>query len=279
VGGFYFLVIKLAQLLDLVQKCDAKRPCSLCILAERISECVYHDQENPQPADTRSSHGTEDHQSGRRFGGVAQLKIHTIISICSPAELSSTTSPSDITQAVGYEPTVLRTPEVDQAQHGHSSGLSLVCRNLFEQNIPWDSNLSISIFSSFPSLSSVIPPQPWIPLSFLGDEKLQVQFSEIDATDLDMRSYVPEQEVISHKLTLGRQSVVGSASAGQVRGPVHPQKNGGFHTWGSVGYSVEPWHCERGSCPRNVVLFGCQGHTHHAEILCEAGPNSVGMPC
>jgi len=219
----------------------------------------------------------EDHQSGRHFGGVAPLKIPTIISICSPAKLSSTTSPSDVTRAVGYEPTVLQTPEVDQAQNSHSSGLSLIRRNSFERDIPWDSNPSISIFSSF--LSSAIPPQPWIPLSFLGDEKLQVWFSEIDATDLDMRSYVPEQEVISHKLTLGRQSVVGSASAGQVRGPVHLQKNGVFHTWGSVGYGVGPRHRKRGSRPRNVVLSRCQGHPHHAEILCEAGPNSVGMPC
>ena len=43
-----------------------------------------------------------------------------------------------------------------------------------------------------------------------------------------MRSYVPEQEVISHKLTLGRQSVVGSVSADQVEGPVHPQKMEAF---------------------------------------------------
>jgi len=193
-GNFHFLVIESAQLLDLVQKCDAKRPCSSCILAERISECVYHDQENPQSADIRSSQGTEDHQD--------PLSVPTIISIGSPAELSPITSTFDVTRAVGYEPTVPRTFEVDQAQHGHSSGLSLVRRNSFERDIPWDSNPSISIFSSF--LPSEIPPQPWIPLSFLGEEKLQVQFSEIDATDLDMRSYVSEQESIDRKLTLRR---------------------------------------------------------------------------
>ena len=115
---------------------------------EDLRVCIP-DRENPQSADIRSSHGTEDHQSGRRFGGVASLKVPMIISICLPAELSSTTSPSDVTRAVGYEPTVLRTPEVDQAQRGHSSGLSLVRRNSFERDIPWDSNPSILSFHPF----------------------------------------------------------------------------------------------------------------------------------
>ncbi|KAF9643913.1 hypothetical protein BDM02DRAFT_3132089 [Thelephora ganbajun] len=49
-----------------------------------------------------------------------------------------------------------------------------------------DANPSISIFSSF--LPPTIPLEPWIPLSFLGEDKLQVQMSDVDATDLDMRS-------------------------------------------------------------------------------------------
>ena len=197
-GDFRFLVTESAQPLGLVQKCDAKRPCSPCILAERISECVY-DQENPQSADTRSSHGADDRQSGQQFVGAVPLKIPTIISIGSPAELSSTPSTSDVTPAVAHEPTILRTFEVDRVQHSHSSGLALVRRNSLEQDIPWDSNPSISIFSSF--LPSTILPEPWVPLSFLGEARLQVQFSETDVTDLDMRSYVPEREAIDHSLT------------------------------------------------------------------------------
>jgi len=91
----------------------------------------------------------------------------------------------------------MRTLEADHVPHGHSSGLALVRRKSFEQDIPWDSNPSISIFSSFSP--SIIPPEPWIPLSFLGEERLQVQFSEV--TDLDMRSYVLEQYSIDRKLT------------------------------------------------------------------------------
>ena len=183
------------------QKCDAKRPCSTCILAERISECVYHDQKTPQSAKiVRPSHGADDHQSGKHFGDVDPLKIPTIISFDSPAELSSTTSTSDDTWAVADEPIDLRTFEADRVPHGHSSGFALVRRNSFERDIPRDSNPSISIFSSFSP--SIIPPEPWIPLSFLGEERLQVQFSETDVTDLDMRSYVPERYSIDRKLTL-----------------------------------------------------------------------------
>lgn len=64
-------------------------------------------------------------------------------------------------------------------------GLILVRRNSFERSISLDSNPSISIISSF--LHPIIPSEPWIPLSFLGEERLQVQFHETGATDLDMK--------------------------------------------------------------------------------------------
>ena len=159
-----------------MQKCDAKRPCSTCVLAERISECVYHDQ----------VHSADDRQSGQHPGDAEPHKIPTVISIGSPVELNPAVSDEAVTQVVAYEPTALRTFVADRAPHGRSSGLTLVLRNSFEQRIPLDSNPSISIFSSL--LPSTIPVEPWISLSFLGEEKLQVQFSETDATDLDMRS-------------------------------------------------------------------------------------------
>ena len=64
-------------------------------------------------------------------------------------------------------------------------GLTIVRRNPFEQRISLDSNPSVSIISSF--LHPTIPSEPWIPLSFLGEEKLQVHFCEAGATDLDMK--------------------------------------------------------------------------------------------
>jgi len=63
--------------------------------------------------------------------------------------------------------------------------LALVRRNSFEQSVSLHLNSSISIISSF--LRPTIPPEPWIPLSFLGEDKLQVQFHESGATDLDMK--------------------------------------------------------------------------------------------
>jgi len=74
----------------------------------------------------------------------------------------------------------------------NAPGLIIVRRNPFEQRISLDSNPSISIISSF--LRPTIPSEPWIPLSFLGEEKLQVQFCEAGATDLDMKLCVFDWE-------------------------------------------------------------------------------------
>jgi len=83
-------------------------------------------------------------------------------------------------------------PTGDRIPPRTSSGLVLVRRNSLGQRISLDSNPSISIASSF--IPPIIPPEPRIPLSFLGEEKLQVQYSETEATDLDLRLCVPEWE-------------------------------------------------------------------------------------
>jgi len=70
--------------------------------------------------------------------------------------------------------------------------LALVRRNSFEQTVSPHPNPSISIISSF--LRPTIPPEPWIPLSFLGEDKLQVRFHESGATDLDMKLCVLNQK-------------------------------------------------------------------------------------
>ena len=63
-------------------------------------------------------------------------------------------------------------------------------RNQLGQRVSLDTSSSISTVPSFSLLT--IPPEQWIPLSFLGEERLQAQFSEAAATDLDMKSCVSE---------------------------------------------------------------------------------------
>ena len=89
-------------------------------------------------------------------------------------------------------------------------GLTIVRRNPFEQRISLDSNPYISIISSF--LRPTIPSEPWIPLSFLGEEKLQVQFCEAGATDMDMKLCVFDWKSSVLNSPSRCQSVVGPAS-------------------------------------------------------------------
>jgi len=95
----------------------------------------------------------------------------------------------------------LQALKVAQPPNSRSSGLVHVRRNSFGQRISSDMSPSISVLSSF--LLPTIPPELQMPLSFLGGDRLQIQISDIDATDLDMRSYVLEWESADHKLTLG----------------------------------------------------------------------------
>ncbi|KAF9643480.1 hypothetical protein BDM02DRAFT_3191569 [Thelephora ganbajun] len=136
------------------KKCDAKRPCTACTLTGSASECAYDDQRRPYSTGIYSLYNAKRHLSGRQLTGADH---------------------------VTDEPSALQ-----QVPHGRPSGLVVVRRNSFEQRISIDTNPSISILSSF--FLPTIPPEPWIPLSFLGEDKLQVQVSDVDATDLDMRS-------------------------------------------------------------------------------------------
>jgi hypothetical protein len=174
----------------MIQKCDAKRPCTTCALANSISECVYDDEKRSHPAGIYLKRRTDGHLSGQHLGGADPVEIPTVISTHSPAESNPIPSTSNATRVVTYEPSSPQAFRADQVPHGHSSGVVLARRNSFERQIPLDSNPSISIFSSF--LPSTIPPELRIPLSFLGGERLQVQTFEIDAIDLDMRWCVLE---------------------------------------------------------------------------------------
>ena len=103
----------------------------------------------------------------------------------------------NVTRVAAYNPSDL---QVFRTDHGHSLGLARVRRNSFDQ-IPHGSGLSIPVLSSFPP--PTVPPELRIPLSFLEEERLQFQISDIAASDLDMRSCVLEQKSTDHELTLG----------------------------------------------------------------------------
>jgi len=141
-----------------VQKCDARRPCTTCIRAGCTLECVY-DEKDPQSVGTYHSNNPDSPLSGNRLGD---------------------TDPTAAPKVISAAPRTLKAGEAPRPP-----GLTLVRRNSFEQSISLDSNPSISIMSSF--LRPTIPSEPWIPLSFLGEEKLQVQFQETGATDMDMK--------------------------------------------------------------------------------------------
>lgn len=134
------------------------------------------------------SHSADGHLSGQRLGDTGPAEISNVTPAHLPAELNPIPSTSDATRAATYAPSVLRVFKADRVPRGRSLGLALIRRNSLERRVSLDLNPSISIVSSF--LLPTIPPELRIPLSFLGEEKLQVQFSETDATDLDMRGCV-----------------------------------------------------------------------------------------
>ena len=168
------------QLPDLVQKCDAKRPCTRCVEAESASECVYDDRIRSLP------HSTVGPLSGK--ADPAQLPALTPLTddVLPPAKPDLRPPVSHAAHVVTYDLAVLQEFEPVRVPRGQSSGLVPFRRNPPERHLSQDTNPSISIISSF--LSPEIPPKPRVPLSFLGEERLQV--SDADTTDIDMRSYV-----------------------------------------------------------------------------------------
>ena len=103
-----------------------------------------------------------------------------------PAEPDLPPPTSDATQVVTYELAALQTFEAVQVPRGHSPGLAPFRSNSRERHLSSGTNPPISIISSFLPLE--IPPKLQIPLSFLGEERLQV--SDAHTTDIDMRSCV-----------------------------------------------------------------------------------------
>jgi len=190
-----------------MQKCDAKRPCARCILAGSTSECAY-EEKRPRPAFKYSLYSTDGHLPGQPPGGADPVSEIPAVPptyspiddvVISPTKLNPVPSYPDTMEVVTNNSATLQILDADQVPHERSSGLVLVRRNSFEQHVPLDVNPSISIASFF--LPQSTTPELRIPLSFLGDERLQVQLSDTEATDLDMRSYVLEQEFVGQLLT------------------------------------------------------------------------------
>ena len=124
--GEWVIFVSFARIPDrlnprILQKCDAKRPCTTCTLAKNSPECVYDGEGDTKSGGIYPSYKMDGH-------------------LLDPLDLS-----------------------------------------------PAASTASSSLFPT--TLS-----QSWIPFSFLGEGRLWAQFSEADATDLDMRSCVLEQE-------------------------------------------------------------------------------------
>ena len=170
-------VVGSAQPSDLAQKCDGGRPCTTSTTDRSTSECVYNDDEDPESAGACPLRSTDGYLSEQHLRGAGPIEIPKIISPHSSTELNLTPSTSGATSQilVSYE-----RPSRLLPAHKTSSG----------QRTSLDLNPSISVVSSF--LPPTIPPEPRIPLSFLREERLQVQFSETGATDQDLRSCVFE---------------------------------------------------------------------------------------
>ena len=176
--------------LNPAQRCDAKRPCTTCIATKGVSECTYDSEKLPRSTGTYPVHRANGRSSGQDLGDAHTVDVPSSTSTHPPAKQNPTPSTSAVTGAMIHKSPAPRVLEADQGQR---LALVRVHRNPSGQQVSPDSNPSISLISCFPLPG--IPPEPYIPLSFLGGERLQVQTSEIAATDLDLRWCVPESEL------------------------------------------------------------------------------------
>ena len=168
-------------------------------MARTASKCVYNHKKRLQRAGTYPSHRADGRPPRRPPRGLGPPEIPAIApshslsdgvfaSVPSPAKSDRIPSTSsDAMWAATNEPAVGQVFGTDEPPHGE---LVLACRDPLEQR--FSLGTSPSIFTVPPFFLPTIPPEPWIPLSFLGEERVQVQFSEAAATDLDMKWCVVE---------------------------------------------------------------------------------------
>ena len=172
-----------------VQKCDAKRPCTTCIKARGVSECVYDNEKHPQLAGVYPVHRTDGRPSGQDPGGAHPIDIPAVTSTHPPAKQNPTPSNSSTVGAVTRESPAPRMFEADQDQAPPGT-LQLVRarRNSSGRRPPLDSDPFISVISRCPPPE--IPVGPQVLLSSLGGGRFQVQTTEMDITELDTRGCV-----------------------------------------------------------------------------------------
>ena len=177
-----------------MQKCDAQRPCTMCISTNTVSECVYNKEKRSQPAGTYPSHVANGHLPEQRSGDPGPVEIPTappshslsdgvFTDVASPPKLDRIPSASsNATWVMTDLPTSQQEFGSDQAPREE---LVLVHRDPSKQYISLDA--SSPVFTVLSSFLQTIPPEPRIPLSFLGEERLRVQSSDTATTDLDMK--------------------------------------------------------------------------------------------
>jgi hypothetical protein len=187
-----------------MQKCDAERPCTSCIGAKTVTECVYDNERRPQPAGIYPSRRANSHLSGQQPRGPDPVEIPTAILYYSPGDGAFADVPppanldrapstsSDATWVVANKPAAQQVFWTDQVPHEE---LVRVHGGPLEQCVSLDTSPPAFTIPSF-FLQTILRE----PLSFLGEEKPQLQISDATATDLDMKSYVLEWESISHNL-------------------------------------------------------------------------------
>lgn len=150
-------------------------------MGDNVFKCIYDDEKRSRSTSAHLSNRADGRLSRQILGGVLPVKTSAVKSTHSP-----TRSTPDAAWPTTDESSALQVFKADQVPEGRPSGALPICRNSSGEYIPLDPNPAISISSFF--LPQTIPPDPWIPLSFLGEEKLQVQSAELNSTDLDFRA-------------------------------------------------------------------------------------------
>lgn len=186
-------MIGLAHPRSLIQKCDAKRPCTTCLLAKTAAECVYDDQRFSYPAGLDSLCDAEGSSAGQKPEDTESVDRPThalddgkFVGTLSHFTELTPTYPTLDSMKMATDKNETPDPQCAVARHRSSRTVDRTLREKYTESV--DTVPSISVHPSF--LFPSIPPDLQVNLSFLGEENLQVRMSEADATDRDMKSCV-----------------------------------------------------------------------------------------
>lgn len=152
-------------------------------MAKTAAECVYDDQKVPFQTGFDPFYDTEDYSAGTRLGdaGSVELWVRTSGSGRFSGPPSPPGSPIMFTSAYSSPDSVQIATDGENTS-GPFDGILYGQQIGSVDAIPPNFFLPFLYQSTFPDLR--------VNLSFLGEENLQVQVSETDATDTDMKSCV-----------------------------------------------------------------------------------------